>query len=424
MKKTRFFAIFTLTFLLLFSSCGSSKGKKTLSSSSNDGSSNQTEDVANAKPKKEIGEVYEVGVTPDDYSMDYDTTRLKKFADKLSKFYPKDGVKGIYLNPSVVADKDRLDSALEFVDSGKLNTIVVDVKDDWGNVVFNFDTKNKDVLYATSSEIDAKAFVKKIHKKGIYVIARIPAFKDAVIIDKHNDWGFETSDGYLWANSQGDYFVNPFVQDAREYPIELAELAAIAGFDEIQFDYVRFSEGFENVEADLTYSKGDWENGDQSDGDKRIDAITSFVKKTREEIQDYNIPVGIDVFGYAMQTGRAEGIGQDFKEICNQTDVISSMIYPSHWALWSFDIEKPDLEPYELVKGYLKKEQEDLSEIDFKPQSRPWLQDFTATWIGDGNWMEYDADAVQAQIDAIYEMGQKEYLIWNASGEYSEGVSY
>ena len=100
------------------------------------------------------------------------------------------------------------------------------------------------------------------------------------------------------------------------------------------------------------------------------------------------------------------------------------MIYPSHWGPTSFDIEKPDLEPYELVKRYLKAEQELLDTLDHKPLSRPWIQDFTATWIGEGNWMEYDKDAVEAQINAIYDSGQKEFLIWNASSEYTQGVEY
>ena len=160
------------------------------------------------------------------------------------------------------------------------------------------------------------------------------------------------------------------------------------------------------------------------EGDKRIDAITSFVKEAREMLQDYDTPCGIDVFGYSMQVGRTEGIGQDFKELSNQADVMSSIIYPSNWNLYSFDIEKPDLEPYELVKKYLKEEQKVFSEIDHKPQSRPWIQDFTASWLGIGNYMEYDAKAVEEQIRAIYDSGQDEFLLWNSNSKYTDGVEY
>ena len=140
------------------------------------------------------------------------------------------------------------------------------------------------------------------------------------------------------------------------------------------------------------------------EGEKRVAAITGFVKKAREELQNYGVPMSIDVFGYALQVRRAEGIGQDFDQMANQTDAISSMIYPSHWGKWSFDIEKPDLEPYNLVYRYLEEEKKILGELEHPPVSRPWIQDFTATWIGEGNWMEYDGYAVQAQIDAIYDL--------------------
>ena len=218
--------------------------------------------------------------------------------------------------------------------------------------------------------------------------------------------------------------MNPFMDEVRNYDLQIAELAANAGFDEIQFDYIRFAEGFETFHDKLDYPKGKWEKLKMNEGEKRIDAITSFVKEAREMLQAYDTPCGIDVFGYSMQVGRAEGIGQDFKEMSNQADVMSSMIYPSHWGLYSFDIEKPDLEPYELVKRYLKEEQEVFSEIEHKPQSRPWIQDFTASWIGEGNYMEYDAKAVEDQVKAIYDSGQKEFLLWNASGDYTTGVEY
>ena len=142
------------------------------------------------------------------------------------------------------------------------------------------------------------------------------------------------------------------------------------------------------------------------EGVKWVAAISNFVRRARESLQAFGIPISVDVFGYALQAGRASGIGQDFSEISNQADIMSSMKYPSHWGPYSFEIEKPDLEPYELVKRYLKEEQKIFSKLEHKPQSRPWIQDFTASWIGEGNWMEYDADAVQAQIDAIYESGQ------------------
>lgn len=421
MKKKNIFLALILAILLSLTSCSTSKNTDNMS---NDLSSNQRSDELVKKEKKPVGEPYEVGVTPDDYSMDYDTSRLKGLEEKKSKYYPEDGVKGLYFNTYSIQDPQTYEKMVDLLDSTKLNSVVVDVKDDWGNITCEFKTDDEDIKFATSPVVDIEKFIKEMHKKGIYVIGRITTFKDSVITEKHPEWGFTLSDGSLWKNGHGEAFMNPFMDEVREYDLKIARLAAEAGFDEIQFDYIRFAEGFETFHDNLDYPKGRWEDMQMEEGEKRVDAITSFVKEAREMLQAYDMPCGIDVFGYAMQVGRAEGIGQDFNEMANQADVMSSMIYPSHWGPNSFEIEKPDLEPYNLVKRYLDQEQEEFSKIEHKPKSRPWIQDFTATWIGQGNYMEYDAEAVEAQIEAIYDSGQDEYLIWNASAEYTEGVNY
>ncbi|WP_416335335.1 putative glycoside hydrolase [Anaerococcus sp. DFU013_CI05] len=374
---------------------------------------------------KPIGKPYEVGVTPDDYNMDYDTSRLLSLDEKKTKFYPKDGVKGLYFNTYSVNTPETYNKIMDLLESTDLNAVVIDIKDDWGNVTMNFDTDDENIKYSKIDIVDPKALIEDFHSKGIYVIGRITTFKDSIITEKNPEWGFTLDDGTLWKNAHEEAFMNPFLKEVQDYDINIAKLAAQAGFDEIQFDYVRFAEGFETFGDTLDYSRGEYEDNTELDeGEKRVAAITGFVKRAREELQSYNVPMSIDVFGYALQVRRAEGIGQDFDEMSNQTDVISSMIYPSHWGSWSFDIEKPDLEPYELVKRYLDEEKEVLSQLDHPPVSRPWIQDFTASWIGEGNWMEYDGEAVQAQIDAIYDQGLNEYLIWNANSEYSSGVDY
>lgn len=417
--------IISFLFFFVLTSCNKVDEKQNNPSTDIESQEDLGQNKESGKKKKHpLGEAYEVGVTPDDYSMDYDTSRLKDLESKKSPYYPKDGVRGLYFNTYNISNPEVFDHIMNLLETTDLNTIVVDIKDDWGNITCNFKTKDEDIIYATNSVFDAEEFVKKMHDKNVYLIGRITTFKDSIITEKHPDWGFKKSDGALWKNGSGEAFMNPFVKEVRDYNIKIAELAAEAGFDEIQFDYIRFPEAFETFEHELTYSRGDFAKGNMSEGDMRIEAISSFVKRAREEMQAYDTPVGIDVFGYAMQVGRAEGIGQDFAEMANQADVMSSMIYPSHWSQYSFDLEKPDLEPYELVKRYLKEEQEVFSEIDHKPQSRPWLQDFTATWIGQGNYMVYDKEAVEAQIKAVHDMGQEEFLIWNASGEYTDGVDY
>lgn len=372
----------------------------------------------------EIGVPYELGVTPDDYNMDFDTSRLKSLEDKKSKYYPEDGVKGLYFNTYSVNDPATFDKIIGMIEETRLNAVVIDIKDDWGNVTMAFETDDEDINYSKIDILDPESFIEDMHDRGIYVIGRVTTFKDSIITEKHPEWGFTLADGSLWKNGSGEAFMNPFLKEVQDYDLKIAKLAAKAGFDEIQFDYVRFAEGFETFGDTLSYSRGEFEDKDMEEGDKRVAAITGFVRRAREELQEMNVPISIDVFGYALQVGRADGIGQDFGEMSNETDIMSSMIYPSHWGPYSFDIEKPDLNPYDLVKRYLEAEQEYMSNIDHAPKSRPWIQDFTATWIGEGNWMEYDKEAVEAQIQAIYDSGQDEFLIWNASSDYTMGVEY
>lgn len=433
MKKNRLSYPLVLSLILLITSCTGSNSPQNQSPSPQEMSESsevksetaKNQGLINEAIDRPIGEPYEVGVTPDDYNMDYDTSRLLSLEEKKSDNYPKDGVKGLYFNSYSVNNPEIYDKIIGLIENSNLNAVVIDIKDDWGNVTMNFETDDEDILYSKIDIIDPKALVTDLHSKGIYVIGRVTTFKDSIITSKYPEWGFTLSDGSLWKNNHQEAFMNPFLKEVQDYDMKIAKLAAEAGFDEIQFDYVRFAEGFETFGDTLEYSRGMYADRDDLDeGEKRVAAITDFVKRAREELQVYNVPISIDVFGYALQVRRAEGIGQDFDEMSNQTDVVSSMIYPSHWGKWSFDIEKPDLEPYELVKRYLVEEQKVLGALEHPPVSRPWIQDFTASWIGEGNWMEYDGAAVQAQIDAIYDSGQNEYLIWNASSEYSEGVEY
>ena len=379
MKIKRRLSYFFLSFMLILTSCTSTNTNTDESSKVDDKTLDQAasdilEDngLINDAIEKPVGEPYEVGVTPDDYNMDYDTSRLLSLEEKKSKFYPKDGVKGLYFNTYSINSPETYNKIVDLIEETDLNAVVIDIKDDWGNVTMNFDTDDEDIQYSKIDIVDPEALIEDFHSRGIYVIGRVTTFKDSIITEKHPDWGFTLDDGTLWKNGHEEAFMNPFLKEVQDYDLKIAKLAAESGFDEIQFDYVRFAEGFETFGDTLDYSRGEFENETEMDeGEKRVSAITGFVQRAREELQAYNVPVSIDVFGYAMQVRRAEGIGQDFDQMANQTDVISSMIYPSHWGNWSFDIEKPDLEPYELVFRYLEEEKKIFNEIAEEIKNMP-----------------------------------------------------
>ncbi len=174
----------------------------------------------------------------------------------------------------------------------------------------------------------------------------------------------------------------------------------------------------------LEYSRGDYDDS-TTNIEQRIDTVTNFVQYAREQLIPYGVDVSVDIFGYAALVGEAPGIGQSFQGISENVDVISSMIYPSHWGPGNFGIAKPDLEPYNIIDQYMDLENELLSELgDQAPQSRPWIQDFTASYLGAGNYLNYGDHEVTEQIRALHDNGINEYLLWNSANRFSEGATF
>ncbi|PTJ25493.1 GTP-binding protein [Staphylococcus simulans] len=348
----------------------------------------------------------------------------EKHNDNKNKIkYPKEGVKGIYVTPGTLQG-ERFDELIKMINDTDLNAMVIDVKDDTGNITMDLNSDNKLIQKNTTEMVNLKKLMKTLEKNNVYLIARVVTFKDARAAEAHPDWSFKEKNGEVWESDGGDKFLNPFKKEVRDYNIDVAKAAAKAGFREVQFDYVRFPEGFENMDKDLVYSNGKYKGDDMDNTQQRVDSITQFLKSARKEIHPLDAQISADVFGYSATVEEAPGIGQSFPKIAENVDVISSMIYPSHWSPGDFGIEHPDLEPYNTVDKYLEKESDVLKKADHKPKTRPWLQDFTASYLGAGNYKSYDAEAVSDQIQALRDHGINEFLLWDASNEYTQGVNY
>jgi len=339
--------------------------------------------------------------------------------------YP-DAVRGIYVTGHS-AGGARFDTLVDLIDRTDLNTMVIDIKDDFGNITFPIEEGSPFAEIGRNYINDPKAMMKVLEEKQIYPIARIVVFKDTVLAEKRPDLSF-TDKGKVWKNGRGEAFVNPFLKEVWDHNIDIAKMAAELGFKEIQFDYVRFAEGFENMDERLEYSQGDYAESELDNIQRRVEAVTDFVKYAREELAYYDVDVSVDIFGYAATIPETPGIGQNFSKISENVDVISSMIYPSHWTANYFGIPFPDKEPYRLVDEYAKVENEVLGKLENRPVSRPWLQDFNAPWLyttpGSGPVTNYGKAEVEAQIKALYENGINEFLLWNAGNVYTENVNY
>ncbi|WP_435925794.1 putative glycoside hydrolase [Paenibacillus sp. DYY-L-2] len=325
-------------------------------------------------------------------------------------------VKGIYVT-AYSAGGSRLDSLIDLVDKTELNSMVIDIKDDAGYITYKTDNPTLQQMGKPQNFIgDIDKLMARLEKHEIYPIARIVVFKDTVLAKKNPELSFRKGDGSVWSNSKGDSFVNPYSKEVWDYNIEVAKEAAKQGFKEIQFDYVRFPEGFEKRADSLKYTKNEL---------SRIETVAAFVKYAREQLEPLGIRVSVDIFGYAASVPAAEGIGQDFVKISDQVDIICPMIYPSHYTTGWFNAKDPDKAPYQTIKGAVKDTLEKLEPLgDKKPIIRPWIQDFTASWLGKGHYTKYGKHEVEEQIRALNEMNIDEYLLWNANNRYTDGVDY
>ncbi len=347
---------------------------------------------------------------------------MKRFTyDSGYEFEYPDAVRGLYVTGNS-AGGSRFESLVDMIESTDLNAMVIDVKEDNGNLTFKPEEGSPYADIAKNFIDDPQAMMKTLEEKGIYPIARVVVFKDSVLAKERPELSFKEN-GKVWVNGKGEAFVSPFQKEVWEYNVGIAKMAAEMGFQEIQFDYVRFPEGFESRDDELEYSMGDYAESDMNNIKKRVQAVTDFVAYAKEEMSNYDVDVAVDIFGYAATIEEAPGIGQNFSKISDNVDVISSMIYPSHWTSY-FGIEVPDKEPYKLVKEYAKVENEVLGALEEPPVSRPWIQDFEAPWLYSGPTKQYGKAEVEAQIKALHENGINEFLLWNSGNSYTENVDY
>lgn len=325
-------------------------------------------------------------------------------------------VRGVYVT-AYSAGGSRMSQLLDLVDQTDLNAMVIDIKDDAGYITYK--TDNPELIKKGNPQPfirDIHGLMDRLKQHDVYPIARVVVFKDTVLAKKRPDLSFVNQDGTVWKNGKGDSFVNPFSKEVWDYNVEIAKEAAKLGFKEIQFDYVRFPEGFEKRADSLKYVKN---------GKTRVETVADFVQYARKQLAPMGVRVSVDIFGYAASVPAAEGIGQDFNKISANVDVISPMVYPSHYTQGWFGAKDPDKEPYRTIKGSMTDTFKKLAPLaDQKPIVRPWIQDFTASWLGSGHYIKYGKTQVEEQIRALKDMHIDEYLLWNATNRYSQGVQY
>jgi hypothetical protein len=324
---------------------------------------------------------------------------------QVSATLEREAIKAIYANLGVLSEPERWNRLIEIADTTEINAIVVDVKQD----TIYYDTQVpffRDLDGVVTPLFDPAELLAQLDEHGIYAIARMVVFKDPLVAERRPDLAVRDEvTGDLWRDQNGAAWVNAFNQELWEANAELGAELGRLGFDEVQYDYIRFPSDGDLRTADF--------GNDYSEAARRA-AISGAVALGAEKIRGAGAHFGIDLFPIIALLGDDQGIGQTLQDLAPLADYVCLMIYPSHYALGNIPVDgHPNDFPAETVTYTLQKSEELVPGVLAK--MRPWLQDFTYPMEG---FSEYGPVQVRAQIDATEAFGVPGWMLWNAAGEF------
>ena len=328
-------------------------------------------------------------------------------------------VKGIYISGPMAGSPEPFGNILDSLNGTEINTVVIDLKDDEGRITCNMDTPVVNEIEACRPYVkDMKTMIESLKERNLYVIARVVAFRDPYLAEKKPEWSLHLADGSLYRDRQGMAWVDPYHQEVWDYLVEVGTAAKEMGFDEVQFDYIRFST--EGTMKDVVFDE------EVTKGRSKTDVITEFVTYAYEKLASQGLFVSADVFGTIIDSQiDADAVGQSYTEMAKHLDYICPMIYPSHYGPGNFGIEYPDTKPYETILAALTKSKEVMDQaaeadghVSNQAIVRPWLQDFTASYLGEGKYIQYGYEQIREQIRAVEDAGYDEWMLWSAANRY------
>jgi len=348
---------------------------------------------------------------------------------------PPTVIKAVYFTGWSAGIEDRVNYLTELIKTTELNAAVIDIKDYSGYVLYDIKLPEVEKYKAKEIRISKiNSLIKRLHNEGIYVIARILVFQDPVLARSRGDLAIKNKNtGKLWLDNKNLAWMDPAAREVWDYNIAIAKEAAERGFDELNFDYIRFP------------SEGDLDNMAFPFWDKQTpkrEIIANFSKYLRQELP--NVKISADLFGIATIKTDDLGIGQVIEDAYSYFDYVSPMVYPSHYENGFMGYKNPAQHPYEIVKYSIESAVNRLKiydlgfknasstatssneiltsyDLNLKPRAklRPWLQDFN---LG----ADYDAAAVRKEIQAVYDAASSTpeiingFMLWSPSNVYTQ----
>ena len=340
------------------------------------------------------------------------------FTEKVKKEY-KDNkrikVRGLYVSAHSVALKGRLDELIELAKKNNINAFIIDVKGDYGELTFPMSEDiDKYTKSANKSPIikDIEPVIKKLKDNGIYAIARIVSFKDTIYAKENPDKIIVYKDGgKAFTNGDGLVWVSAYDKNLWEYNVTVAKEAAKVGFNEIQFDYVRFpASNGGKLDKVLNYRN--------TDNITKAEAIQKYLNYAKKELDSYNVYISADIYGQVGSSSDDMSLGQFWEAVSSEVDYISPMMYPSHYGKGVYGLAVPDANPYKTIYASTKDSINRNNNIDSPAIIRPWIQAFTATWVK--GHINYGPTEIKEQIKALKDLGVEEYILWSPTNKYEK----
>lgn len=324
---------------------------------------------------------------------------------------PPAPVRALYVNAWAFGSPGRFADLVAMADSTEINALIIDVKDDTGHLTYPSAVRTA-VAIGANGEIRSRRTAERLailHERGIHAIARIVVAKDPLLAAAKPEWAVLHTDGGLWRDRLGFAWVDAFNDSVWVYAAQLAEEAVRLGFDEIQYDYVRFPDEPRSRLATAVY-RGRRGAETQRQGVARNLALLA------ERTRALGVPFTIDIFGLTTSAEGDLGIGQSWDDLVAVADVVLPMVYPSHYARGTYGVDHPNAEPYRVVRRALEDGIRRLAALGSTTEIRPFLQAFT---LGPPR---YTPEHVREQIRAAEELGLMSWALWNPRSVYDPAI--
>jgi hypothetical protein len=323
-------------------------------------------------------------------------------------------VKGLYMSYSAVGNEEFRNHVKQLLETTELNAVVMDFKGDWGYLTFPTQVAVAKEIGADRAVAlqDPTEFLQWLKDHRIYLIARIVVFKDDLLAQAYPELAVTDSyTGGVWQDGEGLAWADPNYHVTWDYNVALAAEAADMGFDEVQFDYVRFP-------TDGSISRATFALENTQEG--RIAAITGLLRRAKDELAPRHVKLAADVFGYTSWVDDDLGIGQHIESIAPYLDVICPMLYPSTFSD-GLPGESPDFKdaiayPYEVVNKSVQRTVARARAANPNIEVRPWIQDFQDYAFDE---RIYTPGEIRLQMEAARDAGGRGWLLWDPAVVYT-----